>query len=46
MDDLEKKIYKIFGEDAPIPPRHIMKTLEKMKEKGDFDEKNESYRKL
>ena len=39
MDQLEKKYIKFFGEDAPKPPKHIMKTLVEMKEKGDFDEK-------
>jgi len=29
MDELEKKYLELFGSDAPIPPRHIMKTLVK-----------------
>ena len=39
MDELEKKYLKLFGSDAPIPPRHIMKTLVKMKQDGTFDNK-------
>ena len=39
MDELEKKYVELFGSDAPIPPRHIMKTLVKMKQDGTFDTK-------
>ena len=35
--ELLKKYKLLFGEDAPIPPEHIMKTLVKMKEKGTFE---------
>ena len=39
MDELEKKYLELFGSNAPIPPRHIMKTLVKMKQNGTFDNK-------
>ena len=39
MDKLEKKYQELFGSNAPIPPRHIMKTLVKMKQDGTFDNK-------
>ena len=39
MDELEKKYIELFGSDAPIPPRHIMETLVKMKLDGTFDNK-------
>ena len=39
MDELEKKYIKLFGEDSPIPPRHIMETLVEMKENGSYEEK-------
>ena len=35
--ELLKKYKLLFGEDAPIPPEHIMKTLVEMKEKGTFE---------
>ena len=39
MDELKKKYLELFGSDATIPPRHIMKTLVKMKQDGTFDNK-------
>ena len=36
-DELLKKYKLLFGEDAPIPPEHIMKSLVEMKEKGTFE---------
>ena len=39
MDELKKKYIKFFGEDSPIPPRHIMETLVEMKENGSYEEK-------
>jgi len=35
--ELLKKYKLLFGEDAPIPPEHIMKTLVEMKKKGTFE---------
>ncbi len=34
--ELLKKYKLLFGEDAPIPPEHIMRSLVEMKEKGTF----------
>lgn len=39
MDELEKKYIELFGENSPIPPRHIMETLVEMKENGSYEEK-------
>ena len=33
----------MFGEDAPIPPKHIMKSLVEMKEKGTFEKNMEAF---
>lgn len=35
--ELLKKYKLLFGENSPIPPEHIMKTLVEMKEKGTFE---------
>jgi len=45
-DELLKRYKELFGEEAPIPPQHIMKTLVEMKEKGTFDEKMDKYEKV
>ena len=37
-DDLLKKYKMYFGDDAEIPPEHIMETLVEMKEKGTYDD--------
>ena len=37
-EDLLKKYKMYFGDDAEIPPEHIMETLVEMKEKGTFDD--------
>ena len=37
--DLFKRYLKLFGNEPPFPPEHIMKTLVKMKEDGTFEEK-------
>ena len=37
--DLFKRYLKLFGDEPPFPPEHIMKTLVKMKEDGTFEEK-------
>ena len=37
--DLFKRYLKLFGDNPPFPPEHIMKTLVKMKEDGTFKEK-------
>jgi hypothetical protein len=46
-EKLLKKYKLLFGENAPIPPDHIMQTLVEMKEDGSFQEKiekiNEHY---
>ena len=39
-----KKYKLLFGENAPIPPDHIMETLVEMKEDGSFKEKIEKIR--
>ena len=36
--DLLNKYKKLFGDEPPFPPEHIMETLVEMKEKGTFDE--------
>ena len=38
-NDLFKRYLKLFGNEPPFPPEHIMKTLVKMKEDGTFEEK-------
>ena len=38
-NDLFKRYLKLFGDEPPFPPEHIMKTLVKMKEDGTFEEK-------
>ena len=45
-DELLKRYKELFGEEAPIPPQHIMKTLIEMKEKGTFDEKMDGFSKV
>ena len=40
-EKLLKKYKLFFGENAPIPPDHIMETLVEMKENGSFKEKIE-----
>ena len=45
MDELKNKYLVLFGSDATIPPRHIMKTLVKMKQDGTFDNKMKRKRK-
>ena len=45
-DELLKRYKELFGEEAPIPPQHIMKTLVEMKEKGTFDEKMDDFSKV
>jgi len=42
-DELLKKYKLLFGEDAPLPPEHIMKTLIEMKEKGTFEKKMKEF---
>ena len=37
--DLFKRYLKLFGDNPPFPPEHIMKTLVNMKEDGTFKEK-------
>ena len=37
--DLFERYLKLFGDEPPFPPEHIMKTLVKMKEDGTFEEK-------
>ena len=37
--DLFKRYLKLFGDEPPFPPEHIMKTLVKMKEDGTFEKK-------
>ena len=37
--DLFKRYLKLFWDEPPFPPEHIMKTLVKMKEDGTFEEK-------
>ena len=37
--DLFKRYLKLFGDNPPFPPEHIMKTLVKMKEDGTFKDK-------
>ena len=48
--ELLKKYKLLFGENAPIPPEHIMETLVEMKEDGSFSEKlktiKENYPKI
>ena len=36
--DLLNKYKKLFGDEPPFPPEHIMETLVEMKEKGKFNE--------
>jgi len=36
--DLLNKYKKLFGDEPPFPPEHIMETLVEMKEKGTYDE--------
>ena len=43
-EELLKKYKLLFGENAPIPPDHIMETLVEMKEDGSFKEKIEKIR--
>ena len=38
-NDLFKRYLKLFGDEPPFPPEHIMKTLVKMKEDGTFEDK-------
>ena len=38
-NDLFKRYLKLFGNEPPFPPEHIMKTLVKMKEDGTFEKK-------
>ena len=38
-NDLFKRYLKLFGDEPPFPPEHIMKTLVKMKEDGTFEKK-------
>ena len=37
-DKLLSDYLKYFGDKPPLPPRHIMESLVKMKEEGNFDE--------
>ena len=37
--DLFERYLKLFGDEPPFPPEHIMKTLVKMKEDGTFEKK-------
>ena len=37
--DLFQRYLELFGEDPPFPPKHIMKSLVRMKEDGTFEEK-------
>ena len=43
-NQLLKKYKLLFGENAPIPPEHIMETLVEMKEDGSFNEKLKTIR--
>ena len=43
-EEILKKYKLLFGENAPIPPDHIMETLVEMKEDGSFKEKLEKIR--
>ena len=36
--DLLNKYIKLFGDEPPFPPEHIMETLVEMKEQGKFNE--------
>ena len=37
-DKLLENYIKYFGDEPPLPPRHIMESLVKMKDEGNFDE--------
>ena len=38
-EDLFQRYLELYGEDPPFPPKHIMKSLVRMKEDGTFEEK-------
>ena len=38
-DKLLKKYIELFGDEPPLPPEHIMRSLVKMKEDGTFEQK-------
>ena len=40
-EQLFQRYLELFGEEPPFPPKHIMKSLVRMKEDGTFDEKLE-----
>ena len=45
-DELLKKYQLLFGEDAPIPPEHIMKSLVEMRENGTFEKKMKAFEEI
>ena len=40
-EQLFQRYLELFGEEPPFPPKHIMKSLVRMKEDGTFEEKLE-----
>ena len=40
-EQLFQRYLELFGKEPPFPPKHIMKSLVRMKEDGTFDEKLE-----
>ena len=39
-EQLFQRYLELFGEEPPFPPKHIMKSLVRMKEDGTFEERN------
>ena len=40
-EQLFQRYLELFGKEPPFPPKHIMKSLVRMKEDGTFEEKLE-----